>query len=315
LTSHVSRRSLRVRVVALASAASWVALVSVGGCGQTVEVGFDQPLVNGGAFGLGGAGGGLPLAGSPSGSAGAPAGGSGSEACVLTECRGAPYQCGNCEDDDQDGVVDSLDPDCLGPCDDDEGGLSTGLATSSASPCRQDCYFDGNAGPGNDKCEWNHGCDPLSVAPDYPPSGEMRCAYDPATPPMGIDCELRRQTQDQACRDNCLPLVPNGCDCFGCCELPGRSGNFYFVGGVQGAEGCQLDTLGDPERCPSCTPVSGCLNECEACETCIGSQPVDPLCANSRACPADSRKCAPDAPCDFGDYCVTGCCVRAPEPT
>jgi hypothetical protein len=314
LSSRRSRRALPFRASILLGVTAFVALASVGGCGQTVEVGFDQPLATGGS-GTSGAGGALNLSGMPTGDSGAPVAAGGEPACAVTECRGDPYQCGNCEDDDQDGLVDSRDPDCLGPCDNDEGGLSTGLGTITASPCKQDCYFDGNAGPGNDKCEWSHACDPHSVAPDYWPSGEMRCVYEAGVPVMGVDCEALSQTQDQLCLDNCLPLVPNGCDCFGCCELPGRSGNFYFVGGVQGATGCQLDTLGDPELCPPCTQVPGCLNECEACEVCVGSLPVDPLCNNARACPDGSRKCGPDSACDFGDYCVTGCCVRAPEPT
>jgi hypothetical protein len=313
LSSRLPRRTFALRVSALAGVTSLVTLVSVGGCGQTVEVGFDQPLESAGGA-TSGAGGALSFGGMPVVAAGAGAGAS-ADVCVVTPCRGDPYQCGNCEDDDDDGLVDSLDPDCLGPCDDDEGGLSTGFGTMTASPCRQDCYFDGNAGPGNDKCEWSHACDPLSVAPAYPPSGEERCSYEAGATAMGVDCEALSREQDQACLDNCLPLAPNGCDCFGCCELPGRSGNFFFVGGAQGASGCQLDALDDPERCPPCTPVEGCRNECEACEVCVGSLPVDPLCDNARACPDGSRKCDLESPCDFGDYCVTGCCVRAPEPT
>jgi hypothetical protein len=224
---------------------------------------------------------------------------------VPTECRGKLYECGDCIDNDADGGIDALDTACLGPCDNDEDGLSTGLSGTSAA-CRQDCYFDGDAGPGNDQCEWSHQCDVLSVAPDYPPSGEARCAYDPA--PMGLDCAARSQAQPTACLSNCLPLVPNGCDCFGCCELPGGSGNFRFLGTLRGAGACQLD---DPAACPPCTPVKSCFNDCAKCEVCVGKRP-DPSCRPVDSCADGQRACGPDAPCVLGDYCVTGCCVRAP---
>ena len=296
-----SRRIRHFRVFLLCAAALPTSLVLTGGCGRNVELGYDDEPASGGG----------PVAGSGglSGGGGAQSGAStGGEApCVPAKCRGKDYLCGNCIDDDSDGLVDSLDPDCLGPCDNKEDSLGTGL-TSSAAACRQDCYFDGNNGAGNDKCEWSHACDPLSVAPDYPPSGEERCAYDPNS--MGFDCAARADEQPAGCVDSCQALVPNGCDCFGCCELPGRSGNFYFVGGGS----CELDALDDPSRCPPCTQVSSCRNTCEACEACVGTAP-DASCGTDERCPSDSRACDADVPCDFGDYCVTGCCVRAPEPT
>jgi hypothetical protein len=279
----------------------------VAGCGQTVEVGLDDPLVAAG--GSNGAGGDLALGGiSPSPAAGESSGMAGAAPCVATACRGQFYACGNCKDDDEDGQVDALDSGCLGPCDNDEMGLSTGLANSSAA-CRQDCYFDGDAGPGNDKCEWSQQCDELSVAPNYPPSGEERCAYDSAA--MGVNCEVLMAEQDPSCLDNCLPLVPNGCDCFGCCELPADSKEYHFIGAGRGAIGCQLDQLDDPVACPPCTQVPSCLNDCKPCEACVG-RPPQPSCQSPALCKEGQRSCNPDAPCDFGDYCVTGCCVRAP---
>lgn len=279
------------------------------GCGQTVPVGVDDPLVSAGTGPLSGAGGALGLAGDGP----APVGGNGSATggeapCQPTECRGRLYECGDCEDNDDDGEADALDAACLGPCDDDETGLSTGLS-NSAAVCRQDCYFDADAGPGNDKCEWSHQCDPLSVAPDYPPSGDARCAYDPA--PSGLDCEQASLAQPAACVDNCLPLVPNGCDCFGCCELPARSGRYHYVGLGRGASSCSLDALDDPQVCPRCTPVEGCFNDCETCEACVGSGP-DPSCEPNAACDAGQQACGAGAPCSLGFYCVTGCCIRSP---
>jgi hypothetical protein len=278
------------------------------GCGQAVTVGRDEPLASAGTSALGGSGGALGFGGegpAPEGGDGPALGGA--SPCRQTECRGKVYACGDCVDNDEDGDADAQDSACLGPCDDDEAGFSTGISNSSAA-CRQDCYFDGDAGPGNDRCEWSHQCDPLSVAPAYPPSGEMRCAYEPM--PSGLDCAGLGQEQPAACLDSCLPLVPNGCDCFGCCELPARSGKYHYVGASGGAA-CSLEALDDPQACPPCTPVDGCFNECEPCEACVGSPP-DPSCEPDAACEPGQPACAQSVRCELGFYCVTGCCVRAP---
>lgn len=284
------------------------------GCVQSVEVGVDDALVSGGSIaggtGGGGSGGDLALGGIAGSPSAGTVGEGGAAPCMKTLCRGKEYQCGNCADDDADGLPDALDPDCLGPCDDDELGLSTGLSGNQSSACKQDCYFDGDSGQGNDKCQWSLACDPLSVAPNYPPSGEVRCKYGSS---MGIDCAAVEAAQPQSCSDVCLPLVPNGCDCFGCCELPGGSGNYHFLGAGRGADGCQRDTLNDPIACPPCTPVPSCFNDCAKCETCVDKLP-DPSCSPGSACAGGAAVCGPDTPCEFGDYCVTGCCRRAPEP-
>ena len=286
------------------------------GCGQTVEVGLDDALSAGGSAvggvsssGSGGSAGSLQLGGTASGGL---ANDAGAPACVMTQCRGQTYECGNCSDDDADGLVDALDPDCFGPCDNDELGLSTGLKTPQAAACKQDCYFDGDNGPGNDKCEWSQACDPQSIPPGYPPSGEARCKYTGTGMTMGVDCDVLMMSQDAACLDACLPLVPNGCDCFGCCELERGSGQFYFIGAARGEQGCQRDKLDDPVTCPPCTQVPSCLNECDRCETCVGGVATDPTCAADAACPVGQEVCGPDIPCSFGYYCVTGCCVSPP---
>lgn len=279
-------------------------------CGQTVPVGFDEPS-SAGTGPVAGTGGMLGQAGDDGGPLGGTAGAAigGSPPCQPTECRGKLYQCGNCSDDDGDGEIDALDSGCLGPCDDDEIGLSTGLS-NTAGACRQDCYFDGDAGPGNDQCEWSHQCDPLSVAPAYPPSGEERCAYAPE--PNGLSCADLAATQPAECLERCLPVVPNGCDCFGCCELPARSGEYHYIGAGRGGAGCTLDALDDLATCPPCTPVAGCLNECATCEVCVGGE-RDPSCQPSEPpCGAAQSACGPSAPCALGFYCVTGCCVPAP---
>ena len=280
----------------------------LGGCGQTVEVGIDDALSTAAASGSGGA---LSVAGSGTSDAGDATSQAGAPACVKIECRGKFYECGDCIDNDQDGAADALDPECLGPCDNDESGLSTGMTASTTAACRQDCYFDGDSGPGNDQCTWSHFCDPLSVAPDYPPSGEVRCEHDPGGQVMGVACDTLQVEQEPSCLDSCLPLVPNGCDCFGCCKLP--DGFYHFVGRGRGEAGCQLDALDDVDACPLCTPVEGCLNPCEDCEACVG-RPPPAGCNPEDACPPGQAACTTDAPCDFAEYCVTGCCVRPPEP-
>ena len=294
------------------SAALGCALELVGACQHTVEVGVAEARgvagtsLGGSLAGGSGGGGGVSAGSDGGGLAGAPP-------CQETLCLGKLYECGDCLDNDGDGLADADDADCLGPCDDDEGALSTGLL-GPATTCRQDCYFDGDKGGGNDQCLWSHACDELSLEPDFPPSGQARCAYDPATTISNLDCAAMAAQQSPACIETCLPLVPNGCDCFGCCELPGRSGDFYFVGLGRGDSGCSLDRLGDAVACPPCTPVTSCFNACDECESCVGSLP-DGSCDPGAACPPGQAACLTDDPCDFGEYCVTGCCVRAPKPT
>jgi hypothetical protein len=306
-------------LVGSAGIAGLLGLVLVGACGQTVEVGLDDASLTGagglagvGAGGSAGVGGGLQLGGSGIAGTGNEAGAPG---CVITTCRGQVYECGDCMDNaDGDGLIDSLDPDCFGPCDNDESGLGTGLSTSQAAACRQDCYFDGNNGAGNDKCEWSHACDPLSLPPDYPPSREARCRYTGGGITMGVDCEGLKTSQEPACVEACKPLVPNGCDCFGCCELQRGSGQYRYIGKGGGEQGCQRDKLDDFVSCPPCTPVGSCFNSCERCETCVSGVTSDPTCEPEAACPAGQKICGPDNTCGFGDYCVTGCCVPPPAP-
>jgi hypothetical protein len=134
-----------------------------------------------------------------------------------------------------------------------------------------DCYFDNDSGGGNDQCDWDHRCDPLSVAPNYPPSNDAACEYDPAFTIGPATCSEAQTTASDLCLQVCLPLTPNGCDCFGCCEIPRNSGQFVWIGKEQDGVGtCELDALSDSIACPPCTPVSGCLNPCDDCERCIG---------------------------------------------
>ena len=46
-------------------------------------------------------------------------------------CNGTPCRCDNGKDDDGDGLVDGLDPECTGPYDNDESSFATGAPVSA----------------------------------------------------------------------------------------------------------------------------------------------------------------------------------------
>ncbi len=235
--------------------------------------------------------------------------------CHITVCDGHLLECGDCEDNDEDGLVDSHDPECLGPCDNTEGpALTTGVGGETGGPCKADCYFDFGNGSGNDQCFWDHRCDPLAVAPDYPPEG-VDCEYDPDM--VGTrDCP---DDQLEICLDYCMPITPNGCDCFGCCTLDELAGmgpdggpGYVWIGAMdEFNEGtCTLDDILDPALCPPCTPVGDCWNECGECELCLGRTELPPECFDDR-CPEGVQVCGleGDEPCPPDYYCITGCCI------
>ncbi len=264
--------------------------------------------------------------------------------CVPATCGGRTYQCGNCLDDDGDGLEDSLDPDCLGACDNNEAGYDLGIPGGEVGRCARDCYYDTNQGRGNDDCVWDSRCDPLGpgIGCDYIPPEER---------PASVDCPV---DQSDTCVDVCRSVTPNGCDCFGCCELPARSGNFVFLGSTDedGNPTCTPDGAEDPELCNPCTPVMGvCNNPCGRCEICLGETAADlpadcfppppgpedagvPDGGSSDGgtadagrdgsvsvdggvtppdprCPDGDQPCSGpgDDPCPTGFYCQTGCCV------
>ncbi len=288
--------------------------------------------VTGGGNVGGGAGGGVTGGGVTGG--GVTGGGGAGGIAPPTEtaaCQGHIYECGDLVDNDGDGLLDSNDPDCLGPCDDTEDSYFGGIPGQSGPACKVDCYFDQDSGSGNDDCYWSHECDPNEVPPNYypePASGDA-CAYDgPDTvlPPTGQTCAELNATQSQACHDYCGPLTPNGCDCFGCCELPAGSGAYVWLGseGLTGTV-CSIADLADPAICHPCVPVAACLNECDPCEVCIGQPEPDPSCGEGGAgaggggggsqCAPGIQECglAGQAPCPGGFFCVTGCCIAEPR--
>jgi hypothetical protein len=250
----------------------------------------------------------------------------GGRVCFIAPCQGHIYQCGDCQDNDGDGLVDSDDPNCLGPCSNNEQGLSGNIPGQNNAPCKMDCYWDQDTGSGNDDCFWDHACDTFEQGPPVSTNPEIGCNYDPNTKfPGGDKCMDKFNTQSQTCHDVCGPLTPNGCDCFGCCEDPNRPGNFIFAGSTNAADvgTCAADpaTMADPTKCKPCTPVAGCANGCGHCELCFGKTMLPPDCFPDGGVQDDGGiivgQCMPgvqpcglpgQAVCPSGFYCITGCC-------
>ncbi len=295
-----------------------------------------------GASAPGGGPSGGPSGGSSAGGAGGAAGGAGGAGGVQqpTEpapCQGTLYECGDLVDNDADGLLDALDPDCLGPCDNTEDSYFPDLPSNTNNSCKLDCYWDAGDGSGDDNCYWSHECDPNNVDPDFFPTPWLgdNCQYvgmDGTINPPGQTCGELFVTQTAQCLDFCGPLTPNGCDCFGCCELPAQSGKFVFVGSVGANEDttCTLADVENPDICHPCEPVEACLNDCDKCEICVGQPEPDPSCneggggaggggfgggGSGEQCPDGVPTCglAGQAPCAANFVCITGCCYPVPQ--
>jgi hypothetical protein len=158
-------------------------------------------------------------------------------------------QCSDGMDNDGDGLVDGLDPECTGPWDNDEGSFATGIPGDNSDPKWQDCFFDGNSGAGDDGCRYATGCLTGELSQD-----DKSCSVT------------------QQCIDKCGAAAPNGCDCFGCCTVQRADGSTVDV---FEATTCSLDNIDDEDACPRCSKSTLCENPCGECELCPGKTVAD----------------------------------------
>jgi hypothetical protein len=205
-------------------------------------------------------------------------------------------QCNNCVDDDGDGLTDGQDPHCISALDDDESSFATGIPGDNRDP-KQDCFFDGDSGDGNDGCNL-----------------DICCLL--GTCAEGFDC-----TVSQECIDFCSPAAPPGCDCFGCCTIchEGTCKDLLTVPDSTDGWDCDnLDNLADPVKCPSCIKAAGCGTTCDEaaqnddCILCPGQSPDElPVeCNAQNECPDGLQVCASTTDCPEFQYCASGCCIQ-----
>ena len=230
---------------------------------------------------------------------------------AFVGCTPGTTQCTNCKDDDGDGLIDWLDPECTGPLDNDENSFATGIPGDNIDPCKQDCWFDGNSGSGNDGCLFPAKCLPGSSDPKCP--YDAKAAADPKQCPPPTD----------KCIKYCKPLTPKGCDCAGCCDVYDATGKLFTV---KLTDTCTYETLGDATKCSTCTKVAECSNPCGKCDFCLGKLTLPPECYPGTTdagvdappppppsgCPDGLTTCSPTSPCATGFYCLTGCCIKPP---
>jgi hypothetical protein len=196
-------------------------------------------------------------------------------------CVAGTTQCTNCLDDDDDGEIDGFDVECTGGIDDDEGAFWTGLPGEGTANASQDCFFDGDSGSGNDGCD-RHACCILGLDAAGCAAAGIDNSFDPATDCPDVSAE---------CVASCPPLVPPGCDCFGCCNVCDGATcyDIYIHPGF--APQCDSDVLADPALCPRCSPLASCRS----------------------GCTAGASECETSADCGAGAYCAAGCCIAVVE--
>jgi hypothetical protein len=258
----------------------------------------------------------------------------GTRICYPAPCDGRLRECGDCIDNDGDGYIDDEDPNCMGPCDNNEAGLEPNIDGSPLSGCNRDCYFDKDSGSGNDGCEWELQCDPLTPV--------LSCCDPEITDNDG--CERNSweknctDTEEQInmCLEVCEVLTPNGCDCFGCCDIRTDADptveNWIYLGSFDETQSgtkvgtCTMDLAkaGDHDACRPCTPNAACGRACGECQLCVGMSPDDlpDHCFESDPgedggtpigdrCRDGQQPCGleGDDPCPQGFFCLTGCCI------
>jgi hypothetical protein len=213
------------------------------------------------------------------------------------DCDGTTYQCGDGDDNDGDGKIDLDDPECTGPCDDDESSFQTGLPGDNVD-CKQDCFFDGDSGHGNDGCEWDLKCDPAN------PGANIMCEYT-----GGQQCENASPNISDECIMFCEQYTPPGCDCFGCCTVDTPDGPVDIF--LNSGPDCSLDNL---DACQTCTSqIDMCGEPCvpDTCLVCFGEEEPPEGC--------DDNECTSDMPCENTEdcptdyFCYLDCCYPPPQ--
>ena len=188
-------------------------------------------------------------------------------------CGTVPCQCSDGIDQDSDGLIDSDDPECVAPWDNDESTFATGISGDNRDEACQDCFFDGNSGAGNDGCRVATSC----LTTGQPTSGRGGCDT----------C-----TASDRCVTFCRAYTPNGCDCFGCCTVNLGSG---ITKSVQLGAGCDINGTMLSDACVQCIPSTSCVNTCGRCELCPGKTLADlPADCTSTQPPPDGGTTTPD---------------------
>jgi hypothetical protein len=204
------------------------------------------------------------------------------------------------EDNDLDGLVDLLDPECISVCDDAEDEFAGSLPLGNFD-CKWECAFDGNTGQGDDGCMTDLECDPEN------PGGLLGCDYVHMGPP-NPSCDGWPAPQSEECIAFCEPLVLPGCDCFGCCTLSTDDGPISFL--LDGSVDCSAENLSGCQPCTSLVDVCGNACTPETSEICFG-ETAPPEGCRTNACDND-RSCTTQSDCACGEMCLLGCCLPLP---
>ena len=219
-------------------------------------------------------------------------------------------QCSNCIDDDGDGLVDGFDPQCTGATDNDERSFATGIPGDNKDAVEQDCFFDGDSGAGNDRCNI-HVCCLLGARTKADCTiGQQKYNPDSCPPPIGTT------PTSAACIAHCGKLAPPGCDCFGCCTICDPVAHTCQDILINPADGTGCAT--DPTKCLHCTKIADCGNPTcggQSCILCPGQDPttLPSSCNGTTTCPNGQMTCTNDTGCPMGTYCSSGCCIGVIE--
>ena len=181
-------------------------------------------------------------------------------------------QCSDGIDNDGDGKIDYADPECVGGLDNDESSYATGIPGDNVDACKQDCFFDGNSGMGDDGCMWQLKCDPMNT--------NAQCPYD--------------QNYAHPARERVLGV------CVAVAVAASTSARSWFRTAVTASAAAQCRarrrrsgwlrraprrTSAIPTKCPPCTQVTQCMTPCGHCDYCIGKETLPADCTTDGGTP------------------------------